>query len=89
MFANDSPTSTVRKVSRVPPKYSHRPRLAVSEAIEKQVKMAAVPSRAVTIMLGLIEMAKSINDPRPRPATKNNKIGECRLADDFTGTAYA
>lgn len=53
-----------------PPKNSHRPRSAVREAIEKHVNMAAVAIRAVTIILGLMAMAKSIKEPKPRPANK-------------------
>ena len=57
MLANDNPIKAVKKVNKVPPKYNHLPRSAVSEATEKQTKIAAVDMRAVTIILGLIVMA--------------------------------
>lgn len=50
MLANDKAINTVIKVIKVPPRYSHCPRLAVNEAIEKHVNIAAVEMRAVTII---------------------------------------
>lgn len=72
MLANDNPINTVMKVINVPPRYSHCPRLAVNEAIEKHVNIAAVDIRAVTIICGDTVIAKSSNEPRPTPAMNNN-----------------
>jgi hypothetical protein len=63
------------KVIRVPPRYSQFPLFAVIEASEKQVNIAAVEMRAVTIILGLTAIAKSSNEPNPRPVIEMKEIG--------------
>lgn len=70
ILANETKTRMDMNDMRVPPKYSHRPRSAVSDATEKHVNMAAVAIRAVTIILGLMAMAKSIKEPKPRPVNE-------------------
>jgi hypothetical protein len=66
-FASARSNKLVRTVISVPPRYNHLPLSAKSADKLNEVKITAVPSNAVIIMLGLISITVARSGPIPKP----------------------
>jgi len=61
----------LRSDDRVPPRYSHEPRVAYNADALKEAKTTVVPKSAVMIMDGSNTITPSIKGPKPTPAIEN------------------